>query len=343
MPELSVMQVFNTDAPNRSTRIINGECSGIVNWNDMKIHSLYKLYRVLIGNHWIPDEIPMANDARQFVLLPEREQNAYLKIIGLLAVLDSLQTLYISDVKAYLTDSHCQAISAIIGQQEVIHNQSYSYVLASIVDSKTQNQVFEYWKHDNVLKKRNDFVRKVYQDFRDNKTPQTFYQSIVSDMVLEGIFFYSGFAFFYNLARDSKMMGTSRMISYIQRDENQHTHFFASIYKQLLADFPELNTESNMQYVKDTFKEGVALEIEWAHHLLEGINGIDLNELSDYIKFTANKRLRQMGLPKLYDNVDNCMQWIRPFSDEAMNDTRTDFFEGTPRNYAKTDGDFDDL
>lgn len=178
---------------------------------------MYKLYKVLLLNHWIADEIPMAKDAQQFALLPAEEQRTFKINIGLLAVLDSMQTMFVGDVKRYFTDSSLEAIAAIIGQQEVVHNQSYSYVLSSIVSEQEQREIFEYWKSDPVLLERNTFISDIYQKFRDEPSPQTFFEALVADLILEGIFFYSTFAFFYNLARDQKMMGTSQMVSYIQR------------------------------------------------------------------------------------------------------------------------------
>ncbi|MEK5060608.1 ribonucleotide-diphosphate reductase subunit beta [Paenibacillus shunpengii] len=343
---MNEQKIFNTEAPNKSTRIINGENSGILNWNDIRMPHMYKLYKVLLLNYWIADEIPMSKDAQQFPHLDAEEQRTFKINIGLLAVLDSMQTMFVGDVREYLTDSSLEAISAIIAQQEVVHNQSYSYVLSSLVSWDEQKEIFEYWKHDPVLLERNRFIADIYQNFRDEATPQTFFEALVADMILEGIFFYSTFAFFYNLARDQKMMGTAQMISYIQRDENQHCYFFAEVYKQLLADYPELNTKENMDYVYRTINRAVELETNWAHYTLQKVRGINLPELEDYIKFTANKRLRLMGMDKAYEGVDvNSMPWIKPFSDEALNATKTDFFEAKSRNYGKVgdDNGFDDL
>ncbi|WP_068779681.1 ribonucleotide-diphosphate reductase subunit beta [Paenibacillus sp. GM2] len=343
---MQLQEIFNTKAPNKSTRIINGECSGIVNWDDIRMPHMYKLYKVLLLNYWIADEIPMSKDAQQFPLLEPEEQRTFKINIGLLAVLDSMQTMFVGDVKRYLTDSSLEAIAAVIAQQEVVHNQSYSYVLSSLVSDQEQKEIFEYWKHDPVLLDRNTFISEIYQNFRNEQTPQTFFEALVADLILEGIFFYSTFAFFYNLARDQKMMGTSQMISYIQRDENQHCYFFAEVFKQLLTDYPELHTPENMDYVYGTINRAVELETNWAHYTLKQVRGIDLNELSDYIKYIANKRLKLMGLDKAYEGVDvNCMPWIKPFSDEALNATKTDFFEAKSRNYGKVgdDNGFDDL
>ena len=343
---MQLQKIFNTDAPNRSTSIIEGECSGVLNWDDIRMPHMYKLYKVLLLNHWIPDEIPMSKDAAQFSQLYPEEQHAFKINISLLAVLDSMQTMFIGDVKRYFTDSSLEAISAIIGQQEVVHNQSYSYVLSSIVSQKEQKEIFEYWKKDPVLLERNRFISTVYQSFRDCPNRQTFFEAIVADLILEGIFFYSTFAFFYNLARDQKMMATSQMISYIQRDENQHCYFFAEVYKQLLVDFPELNTTQNKNYVYKMIEQAVQLETNWAKYTLSTIDSIDLQQLANYIKYIANKRLRLMGLTPAYEGMDiNCMPWIKPFSDEALNATKTDFFEAKSRNYGKVSDDnaFDDL
>ncbi|WP_426455437.1 ribonucleotide-diphosphate reductase subunit beta (plasmid) [Paenibacillus sp. S-38] len=330
-------QIFDITAPNKSTKVVGGECSGILNWDDIREPKFYKLYRVMLGNHWIPDEIPMEKDAKIFHTLSPARQNAYLKTIGLLAVLDSVQTVFVGDVGAYLTDSSLQAIMGIIGQQEIVHNQSYSYCLSSVVDFDTQKSVFEYWKHDPILLERNLFITTVYQKFRDNPTPQTFFEALVMDIILEGIDFYSAFAFFYSLARDGAMLATSQMMSYIQRDEQHHVYGMAEIFKLLLLDYPELATPENIDGARKTIARAVEHELNWGRHILTDVENIDLDELAEYIKATANKRLKQMGLEKLYD-VDvpeNVMPWIRPFTDEALASTKTDFFEGKSRNYGK--------
>jgi ribonucleoside-diphosphate reductase beta chain len=342
---LTRQKVFDTTAPNKSNKIIEGSCSSILNWDDIRQPEMYKLYKVLIANHWIPSEIPMNKDKLQFEQLTAQEQETYKKIIGLLAVLDSMQTNFVTDVGNYFTDSSLVAIAAIINQQEVIHNQSYSYVLSSITNYEVQKEVFEYWKKDEILLERNLFIAELYQRFRDEPIPATFFEAVVADMILEGIFFYSGFAFFYHLARQQKMLGTSQMISYIQRDEAQHAYFFGEVFKLLLTDFPELNTSERIQYVYDTIDQAVKLEEKWAHYVLNQIDGIDLDDFSRYIRFIANKRLKTMGLQPAYEGVDNCMPWIRPFSDEALNQTKTDFFEAKSRTYAKVSDDngFDEL
>src|SRR3989304_6966943 len=89
--------------PNRSTGIINGRPSGILNWNDIPYPSFYRAYKELSTNFWIPDEVDMKADARQYGELSGREKNAYDSIIGLLTTRASPQTPSILLIKQPLT------------------------------------------------------------------------------------------------------------------------------------------------------------------------------------------------------------------------------------------------
>src|SRR5699024_11324541 len=93
----------------------------------------YKMYKSLIGNYWKADEVDMIGDVREFKLLTEKEKDAYLKIIGLLSTLDAPQTRTALLISLYATDPSVQSIMAVIAQQEAVHNESYSYVLSSVV------------------------------------------------------------------------------------------------------------------------------------------------------------------------------------------------------------------
>ena len=80
---LDRIKILEPRHPNRSTGIINGRTSGILNWNDIPYPSFYRAYKELSTNFWIPDEVDMKLDARQYGELNAREKNAYDSIIGL--------------------------------------------------------------------------------------------------------------------------------------------------------------------------------------------------------------------------------------------------------------------
>src|SRR5699024_5613905 len=120
------------------------------------------MYKRLVGNYWQADEVNMASDVKQFPTLTKEEQDAYLKIIGLLSTLDAPQTKIALLISLYATDPSVQSIMAVIAQQEAVHNESYSYVLSSVVSLDEQNKSFELGREDEILLNRNDHIMKYY-------------------------------------------------------------------------------------------------------------------------------------------------------------------------------------
>ncbi len=186
MEQLQKIKLLDARHPNRATAIIGGETSAIVNWNDIAYPQFYSIYKQLLSNFWIPDEISMSKDMQQWNQLSEREQDAFKRIIGLLSILDSVQTRYILESAMFTSDSSVHAILAIVAQQEVVHNQSYSYVLSSLVPLAEQNRIFDIAKDDDMVMKRNAFILDLYEDFQNDRTPENFAKSLVASIVLEG-------------------------------------------------------------------------------------------------------------------------------------------------------------
>lgn len=344
--KLKLVKVLDPINPNKSTALFNGKFSGILNLNDIKYPHFYQHRKTIRALFWSADEIDMSPDIKQFYTMSKKEQDAFLKIIGLLATLDAPQTDVALRIADFTTDPSVKSIMSTIADQESEHNHSYSYVLSSIVDLATQNKAFELGRNDEILLVRNERLTEIYNEFSQNPTLTTLLKTMVYSVLLEGLFFYSGFAFFYNLARNQKMVSTSTMISYINRDELQHGKFMAELFRATLAENPEENTEEFVEWVYEQFRHSVEQEAIWSRYVLKGIDGIDLVEMDGYVKYRANKMLRMIGLEEIYpDCIDNPMKWIKAYAD-SFDDTKTDFFEQKNRQYVKASNDlngFDDL
>ncbi|MFZ3591250.1 ribonucleotide-diphosphate reductase subunit beta [Bacillus sp. DJP31] len=342
---LSKIKLLNPEFPNKSTGIINGQASGILNWNDIAYPQMYDFYQILLSNFWKAQEINMQDDVKEWDQLSVVEKDVFLRINTQLASLDSLQTPMMSQVMDYVTDPSFKAIFAVISQQEAVHNESYSYVLSSLVPLSEQNERFNEAKDDPIVQKRNELILDAYERFREQPSPQHLFELAVNSINLEGIYFYSGFAFFYSLARKQKMLKTSTMISYIQRDEMQHAYFISQFIRILLTENPKLNSRANIQYIYRTIDQSVQLEKVWSKHILKDMTDINLTEFEGYLEYLANKRFRQLGLANYYEDRDNPMPWIQVFSDEMINGTKSDFFEQKSRNYTKVSqaNGFDEL
>src|SRR5690606_27254353 len=88
-------KIYDVTAPNRSTKIIEGKSSNVLNWNDCRFSWAYPMYKTMLGNFWIPSEINMTKDRKQLQReLSEDEIVAVKNIIELLTLRDSSQTDY---------------------------------------------------------------------------------------------------------------------------------------------------------------------------------------------------------------------------------------------------------
>ncbi|MCM3755940.1 ribonucleotide-diphosphate reductase subunit beta [Sporosarcina aquimarina] len=345
METLTRVNVLNPANPNKATAIFGGEASGILNWNNLAHPHFYTLRQRIRSLFWTANEVDMTQDVKQFANLSKAEQDAFLKIIGLLATLDGPQTVIAMKIADFATDPSVKSIMATIADQESEHNHSYAYVLSSVTTYDKQVESFEMGRSDEVLMKRNERIVEIYNEFATNPTIETVLKAMVYTTLLEGLFFYSGFAFFYNMARHQKMVGTSTMISYINRDELQHGKAISDIFRAALAENPEYNTEEFTEWIYDQFRHSVEQETIWSRYVLADIDGIDLDEMDGYVKYRANKMLRMLGLSEIYPEfIDNPMKWIRAYTDN-FDGTKTDFFEQTSRQYVKTSdlNGFDDL
>lgn len=79
-----------------------------------------------------------------------------------------------------------------------------------------------------------------YDDFMNNKTGETLVKALIQSSILEGINFYSGFAYFYNLVRQNKMTGTGKIINFINRDELAHSKFISEVIRAILWGKPRI-------------------------------------------------------------------------------------------------------
>lgn len=350
MREITIdkVRILEPEEKTKAEYIFKGKTNGLLNWNDILYPKFYNVYKQLLSNFWIPDEVSMLNDTKDWENLDDEIKEAFLNISVMLSGLDSIQTQALTDISRYISDTATKHILVNIGQQETIHTESYSYMNASIVSLDEQRRRYnDLLKNEHVIK-RNTPITEAYDNFSDNPTPENLLKVLVNSTNLEGIYFVSAFAFFYALDRQNKMKGSATIISYINRDEIVHFDFIGGLIRILMYEYPELNTPENTQYIYDNVSHAVELEKEWANEVighLEDKLDIDMDEYEEYIEYIANKRLRIMGLEDLYENVDNAMPWIRAFDEGSLNNTRTDQFEAKPRTYGKvgSDNGFDEL
>ena len=129
-------------------------------------------------------------------------------------------------------------------------------MLDSICSPVERNDILYQWKNDEHLLRRNTFIGDCTMNFRRKKDDFTLLKVMMANYILEGIYFYSGFMFFYNLSRNGKMPGSAQEIRYINRDENTHLWLFRNMILEMKKELPELFTPEHIEILKEMLKEG---------------------------------------------------------------------------------------
>jgi ribonucleoside-diphosphate reductase beta chain len=253
--------------------------------------------------------------------------------------MDSLQTNNLIDnVNPYITSPEINLIMVRQSFEEALHSQSYAVMVDSI--STNSEEIYDLWRKDMMLKTKNDAIFRTYDKLAVEPTEHNFVKACFANQILEGIYFYSGFAYIYTLARSGKMLGSAQMIRFIQRDEVTHLALFKNLINTLRKERPDLFTDQLKAEVVEMFKEAVDLEVKWGKYITQGqILGLTDAIVEQYIKYLADDRLESVGFEKLY-NVTNPIKWVDDFA--KFNDQKTNFFEGTVTNYSKGSLSFDD-
>lgn len=316
-------------------RIIGGNSTRLIELNNIKYPWAVELYRTMLANFWIPEEIPLAKDAKDYRLLAPAEREGYNLTLSFLIFLDSIQTVNLPNLADYVTAPEISLCLTVQAFQEAVHSQSYAYILDTVADPLLRDMVYNFWREDAELRERNQVVVERYQAFLDDPSPENLLRSVVANAALEGIYFYSGFALFYALARTGRMMGTASVIRYIQRDETTHLHLFQQIFRGLLRENPDLQREALIRNAWAIFEEAVEQESRWGERVTAGVMpDLEPGTVGRFIRHLANQRMIGLGLDAPYPEVrETPYPWFDAFS--SLNAQKTDFFEQRVLNYAK--------
>jgi ribonucleoside-diphosphate reductase beta chain len=218
-------------------------------------------------------------------------------------------------------------------------------MLDTICSPEERNDILYQWKNDNHLLRRNQFIGDCYNEFHAHRDKFRLIKALMANFILEGIYFYSGFMFFYNLSRNGKMSGSAQEIRYINRDENTHLWLFRNIILELKKEEPDLFTNDFVKVYQDMMLEGVRQEIEWGQYVIgDEIAGLNTQMVLDYIRYLGNLRWHSLGFGYLFEDnhkEPDSMLWVSQYSNANM--VKTDFFEAKSTAYAKSTALLDDL
>ncbi len=340
--EVSRKKIYNPNSTEsvNERKIFGGNPTSMFDLNKIKYQWADHLWKTMLANTWFAEEVSMNDDKRDYLKLSTEEKIGYDRALAQLIFMDSLQTNNLIDnINPFITSPEINLCLVRQAYEEALHSHAYAVMVESI--SANTEEIYDMWRNDMQLKSKNDYIAQVYMELAKNPTEENILKALFANQILEGIYFYSGFSYFYTLARSGKMLGSAQMIRFIQRDEVTHLILFQNMINALRNERADLFTPQLINEVIGMFKKAVEIEASWGDYITQGkILGLTSSLIEQYIQFLADSRLSKVGITKVY-GVQHPIKWVESFS--SFNEQRSNFFEARVSNYAKGSVSFDDF
>ncbi len=313
-------------------RLIGGENDNLMQIAPVKHPWAREIWKLMLNNTWFPAEIDLSRDVKCYKEeLTDGERRMYDKALAFLSNLDGIQTNNLTlNIGKYITSPEVSMCVIRQAFEEALHVESYSVMIEAI--GRDPIEIYNTFDNDDILAHKNDYILAQSELVGKNYTPRNFALAVVSNIILEGIYFYSGFAAFYVLAKSGKMLGSAKMVKLIDRDEGgTHLQLFVQMYKTLQLENPEIFDADFKDDVVRLFKDAVKLETSWGKHIIrDGVLGLTEDIIDDYIRYLADVRLSMIGFLPIWGNK-NPIPWIEKFS--SVNGEDASFFEAKVSSY----------
>src|SRR5262245_15817516 len=297
---------------------------------DMNLHPLnykwaYDLYNQAVRNTWFPHEIALKEDLDDWEKMTEDERHAVKFLMAFFNPAELIVNRSIAlGVYPYLKSPECHLYLAKQMWEEANHCVAFEYVLQTFPFDR-ENIFNLHLSVPSMTAKEayiNKYMKRMTEDELDVSTPdgkRDFVRNLVAtNIVMEGIWFYSGFMVALSFRQRNQLRNLGSMINWVLRDESLHLKFGINLIHNILEENPDLVTPEFAEEIKNIVVEGVDLETTFNKDLFpRGILGLNADYVNQYVQYVADRRLEELGL-EAHFNVTNPAKWMS---------TATDVFE----------------
>ncbi len=325
-----------------SKRLINCHAVDVNQLMPLKYTWAWEHYLNGCANHWMPNEVPMGKDIELWKsnALNEDERRVIMRNLGFFATAESLVgNNIVLAIFRHITNPEARQYLLRQAFEEAIHTHTFLYIVESL--SLDQSEVFNMYNEVNTIHNKDAFEMQLTADILQpdfttttQEGAQKFLENLIGFyIIMEGIFFYSGFAMILSFLRQNKMVGIGEQFQYILRDETIHLNFGIDLINTIKEENPHLWTPEFQAYTIDKIQQAVELEIQYAEDCLpRGILGLTAPMFRDYVQHIADRRLERIGLKAIYRSK-NPFPWMSETIDLGK---EKNFFETRVTDYQKS-------
>ena len=279
--------------------------------------------------HWLPEEVPLADDVKDWQKnLTPSERNLLTQIFRFFTQADvEVNNCYMKHYSQVFKPTEVLMMMSAFSNIETVHIAAYSHLLDTIGMPEIEYTAFLKYKE---MKDKYDYM----QSFSVANKTEIAKTLAAFGAFTEGLQLFASFAILMNFPRFNKMKGMGQIVSWSVRDETLHCLSLIRLFRTFVQENPEIWTEEfrrDLYLVCATIVDHEDAFIDLAFEL-GGVQGMDASLTKQYIRFIADRRLQQLGLEPLYNIEKNPLPWL----DEMLNAVEhANFFENRSTEYSK--------
>lgn len=300
-------------------RLINCNTVDVNQLMPLKYKWAWEHYVNGCANNWLPTEVPMAKDIELWKSksLSDDERHVIMRNLGFFSTAESLvgNNIVLAIFK-HITNPEARQYLLRQSFEEAVHTHTFLYICESLC--LDEGEVFNMYNEIPVIKDKDSFEMKLTADVLQEgfstatfSGAQKFLENLIGYyIIMEGIFFYSGFVMILSFQRQNRMTGIGEQYQYILRDETIHLNFGIDLINGIKEENPDLWTPTFQKHITGLIEQAVELEIAYAEDCLpRGILGLKAAMFRDYVQHVADRRLERIGLKAIYGSK-NPFPWM---------------------------------
>ena len=279
--------------------------------------------------HWLPEEVPLGDDVRDWQKnLTVEEKNLLTHIFRFFTQADvEVNNCYLRHYTTVFKPTEVLMMMTAFAAMETVHIAAYSHLLDTIGMPETEYSAFLQYKE---MKDKYDYM----QGFDVKSKHNIAMTMAVFSAFTEGLQLFASFAILLNFPRFNKMKGMGQIVTWSVRDETLHCNSMIRLFRDFIKEEPQIWNDKLKNEIYEACKTIVHHEdafIDLAFQM-GPMQGLTAEEVKQYIRFIGNRRLEQLGLNPIYDVKKNPLTWL----DTMLNGVEhMNFFEGRATEYSK--------
>jgi ribonucleoside-diphosphate reductase beta chain len=298
----------------------------------MRYPHFFDRFRDAIRNTWTVEEVDLHSDLADLHRLSPAERHLVGRLIAYFATGDTIvANNLVLNLYQHVNSPEARLYLSRQLFEEAVHVQFYLNLLDTYVPDETQRyEAFAAIENIPSLKRKADFCFRwidslfSLRELRTVEDRRAFLLNLICFAAcIEGLFFYGAFAYVYFLRSRGLLHGLASGTNWVFRDESMHMAFAFDVVETVRREEPELFDERLASQVTEMLAEAVDCEVQFAEDLLgQGVPGLSLVDVREYLQHVADRRLSQLGIPPRYGSGN-------PFAFMELQDVQelSNFFE----------------